>query len=256
VVLATAESDTAVLVDAGPDAGPVSACLDRLGVRRLALVVLSHLHADHLGGLAGVLRGRAVSAVALGPGPSPSWAFADGVRTTTEAGVPLVALTAGQQLSWPGLGLEVLAPLRAPAPSADRDAEVDGTEVNNTSVVLRATTPAGRVLLTGDVELQAQADLLAARTDLRAEVLKVPHHGSRSSLPGFLTAPGARLAVVSVGRGNGYGHPNPGVLGLLAHTGALVRRTDESGDLAVVTGADRRPAVVARGEPRPDPRRR
>ncbi|HEX2297007.1 MAG TPA: ComEC/Rec2 family competence protein, partial [Pseudonocardiaceae bacterium] len=173
VVLATAEPDTAVLVDAGPQDGPVSACLDRLGIRHLALVVLSHLHADHLGGLSGALRGRSVGAVALGPGRSPSWAFAELVRTTAEARVPLVALAAGQRLSWPGLVLDVLAPQRIPPPRGDQDAEVDGTVVNNTSVVLRASTPAGSVLLTGDVELEAQADLLAAGIDLRADVLKV-----------------------------------------------------------------------------------
>ncbi|MGH8922144.1 MAG: ComEC/Rec2 family competence protein, partial [Actinomycetes bacterium] len=68
LVLATAEAGTAVLVDAGPDTGSVSACLDRLGVRRLALVVISHLHVDHIGGLADALQGRAVGAVALGLG--------------------------------------------------------------------------------------------------------------------------------------------------------------------------------------------
>ena len=71
----------------------------------------------------------------------------------------------------------------------------------------------------------------------------MPHHGSRSSLPTFLTAARASLALVSVGRGNTYGHPNPGVMGLLAGSGALVRRTDESGDLAVVVGAEHLPRV-------------
>ena len=134
----------------------------------------------------------------------------------------------------------------------------DGSAVNDTSVVLRAHTPVGRVLLPGDAERSAQSSLLGTAGDLHAEILKVPHHGSRSSLPTFLTAARASLALVSVGRGNTYGHPNPGVMGLLAGSGALVRRTDESGDLAVVVGADPRagPAVVARGDPRPDPRRR
>ncbi len=246
VVLATAEPGRAVLIDTGPDPGPVSACLDRLGVRRLALVVISHLHADHVGGLAGVLRGRVVSAVALGPGRSPPWAFAEVLRTTALAHVPVVAVTAGQRLSWPGLVLDVLAPLKTPPSVGDHDAEADGTAVNNTSVVLRASTPAGRVLLTGDVELDSQADLLAARTDLRADVLKVPHHGSRYSAEEFLAAVRPRVAIVSVGAHNRYGHPSKHVLDALAKVGSRVMRTDLDGDVAVAGGPLQ---VVGRGPP-------
>ncbi|MQA14993.1 MAG: MBL fold metallo-hydrolase [Pseudonocardiaceae bacterium] len=186
LVLATAQPGRAVLVDTGPQAGAVASCLDRLGVQRLALVVLSHLHADHIGGLAGALRGREVAAVALGPGRSPPWAFAEVRRTTAAAGVPLLALAAGQRLSWPGLVLDVLGPEQVPPPSGAAEAEVDGSVVNNASVVLRAATPAGSVLLTGDVELEAQADLLASGVELRADVLKVPHHGSDATSEEFL----------------------------------------------------------------------
>lgn len=246
VVLATSEPGMAVLVDAGPDAGPVSACLDRLGVRRLALVVISHLHADHVGGLSGALQGREVSAVALGPGRSPPWAFADLVRTTAAAHVPLVALSAGQRMSWPGLVLDVLAPLRTPLSSGNHDAEVDGTVVNNSSVVLRASSPAGRVLLTGDVELEAQADLLAAGIDLRADVLKVPHHGSRYTAEEFIAAVRPRVAMISVGAENSYGHPSRHVLDALAGSGTRVLRTDREGDVAVAAAGSGL-QVVARG---------
>ncbi|HSK61080.1 MAG TPA: competence protein ComEC, partial [Actinomycetospora sp.] len=160
----------------------------------------------------------------------------------------------GTVLRWPGLVIEVLGPVRTPT----RVDGEDGAAVNDTSVVLRAHTPVGRVLLPGDAELASQSSLLGTGDDLHAEILKVPHHGSRSSLPSFLTAARSSLALVSVGRGNTYGHPNPQVVGLLARNGALVRRTDESGDLAVISSVEPRagPSVVARGDPRPDPRRR
>jgi len=102
--------------------------------------------------------------------------------------------------------------------------------------VVRAVTRAGRLLLTGDVELLAQDDLLNARTDLTADVLKVPHHGSRYSAPEFLDAVGARIAVVSVGAANRYGHPSPTTLGFLARRGTQLARTDLDGDIAILHG--------------------
>ncbi|HEX9337219.1 MAG TPA: competence protein ComEC, partial [Pseudonocardiaceae bacterium] len=168
---------------------------------------------------------------------------------TAAARVPVVELTVGQRLSWPGLTLDVLGPPSAESwPGGD---DPSGTVVNNSSLVLRATTAAGRVLLTGDVELAAQADLLESKVDLSAAVLKIPHHGSRFSAPSFLDAVHARIAVASVGAGNPYGHPSPLTLSRLATDGALVLRTDHDGDVAIIRG----PAVVRRGDPRPPPAR-
>ncbi|GLW93707.1 ComEC/Rec2 family competence protein [Actinokineospora globicatena] len=248
VVLSTEDHERAVLVDTGPDPAPVRECLDRLGVRRVALVILSHLHADHVGGLESVLADRSVGAVAVGPGRAPEWAWRQVRAQTAAAHVPLVSVTAGQRMAWPGLTVEVLAPQ-----GEEERTETDGTAINNRSVVLRATTKAGRVLLTGDVELAAQAALLTGRTDLAAEVVKVPHHGSRYTAPDFLAAVGARIAVVSVGGGNRYGHPSPHTLTALTRRGTHIARTDRDGDTAIVAGPGG-PAMVFRGDPRP-PRR-
>ena len=152
--------------------------------------------------------------------------------------------------------------LGPPHPAAFVDPD-DGTEVNDGSVVLRATTPAGTILLPGDAELSEQADLLASGVDLHADVLKMPHHGSRYSIPSFLDAVAPRAVLVSVGAGNPYGHPNVALLASLERAGAAVRRTDTAGDVAVVgrgedADGDGRPAltVVTRGGPLPAPRRR
>jgi competence protein ComEC len=249
VVLATDDPGRAVLVDAGPDPGAIAGCLSRLGVDRIPLVILSHLHADHVGGLAAVLDERVVGAVAVGSGRLPGWAWRQ-VRTEADkSGVPVLWLTAGQRLEWPGLTIEVLGPHYTDT-RQEQDGEATGTEINNGSLVLRATTRSGRVLLTGDVELTAQADLLDSGTDLTADVLKVPHHGSRYTVPEFLDAVRPRIALISVGTGNPYGHPNPTTVGRLMAKGATVLRTDKDGDVAVVGEL----MVVRRGEPRGPPR--
>ncbi|OZM74620.1 competence protein ComEC [Amycolatopsis antarctica] len=246
LVLATGEPGRAIVVDTGPEPGPVDECLDRLDVERVPLVILSHLHADHIGGLRSVFESRAVGAVAVGPGRRPDWAWRSVAATASAAGVPLLELSVGQRLSWPALTVDVLGPEYVPPQDSS---EEDGTGINNTSVVMRAATSAGTVLLTGDVELAAQSDLLASGADLRSDILKVPHHGSRFALPEFLGAAGARVALVSVGEGNRYGHPNPVTLDVLSAGGALIARTDTDGDAAVVPD-ERGPAVVRRGRQR------
>jgi competence protein ComEC len=249
LVLATGEAGRAVVVDTGPEAGVLAACLDRLDVSRVPLVVLSHLHADHIGGLEAVLADRAVGAVGVSRAREPRWAWKEVRRNAQDAGVPVVQLTAGQRLAWSGLVIEVLAPDEKEVMPA---AESEGTEINNASLVLRAATPAGRVLLSGDVELAAQARLLDARVDLTADVIKVPHHGSRFTSPELFAAVRPRIALVSVGSRNRYGHPSPVTLRMLARLGTLVLRTDTGGDTAIVaTGTG--PRAVTRGPARSPP---
>lgn len=230
LVLSTGERGSAVVVDTGTELGDIDRCLDRLDVDRVPLVILSHLHADHVGGLAAVLDGRAVGGIATGQGRTPEWAWQQVVTTGRRFDVAVLELTVGQQLTWPGLRLRVLGPRYVPPP----DPDADGTEVNNASVVLKAETPAGSLLLTGDVELAAQADLLASGENVRADVLKVPHHGSRSTLPRFLDAVDPAIAVISVGATNRYGHPNATLIDELRAEGAMVVRTDARGDIALV----------------------
>jgi competence protein ComEC len=250
LVLATAEPGRAVVVDTGPEPGPVDDCLHLLGVTRIPLLVVSHLHADHIGGLTSVFDGRSVGAIAVGPGRAPAWAWRQLSDEAARRSIPLLELDSGRQLGWPGLQLTVLGPRYVSAKATDAQ---DGTEINNSSLVIRADTAAGRVLLSGDVELEAQADLLADHADLRADILKVPHHGSRYSLPQFLEQVSPRIALVSVGQGNPYGHPSKTTLDTLAAAGALVARTDTDGDTAVVPGTPG-PSIVRRGDPRGPPR--
>ncbi|OLL73183.1 ComEC/Rec2-related protein [Pseudonocardia sp. Ae168_Ps1] len=252
LVLATGPPGHAVLVDTGPTDDAIGSCLDRLGVRVLDLVVITHLHSDHDDGLAGALRGRAAGGIAVGPVREPASGLRQLTAVAGRAAVPVVELSRGVALGWPGLRLDVLGPVH---PIASVDGE-DGTAVNDGSLVMRASTPAGSVLLTGDIELAAQDDLLASGSDLRADVLKLPHHGSRKVVLRWLDTVRPRAALISVGNGNTYRHPSPELVDRLERSGVSVARTDRAGDVAI-TGED--PGgltLVARGDPRPAPGRR
>jgi beta-lactamase superfamily II metal-dependent hydrolase len=107
------------------------------------------------------------------------------------------------------------------------------SDPNNDSLVVMAEAGGRRVLLTGDIESEAQTTLIAAGVDLRADVVKVPHHGSAYGAPGFLAATGAAVAVISVGFPNDYGHPAPSTMDALSRLGMYVARTDQGGDVAV-----------------------
>ncbi|GAB2458080.1 ComEC/Rec2 family competence protein [Jatrophihabitans fulvus] len=221
-----------VLVDAGPDPVPVDRCLRQLGITSLPLVAISHLHLDHVGGLAGAVRDRPVGRVIAGPLAEPVSGL-DIVSRSIGAGHQVVSPRPGSVLTVGAVRLEVLGPARAEHGTR--------SDPNNSSLILRATVRGVRILLPGDAEIEEQDDVLddpAGAPDLHADVLKVPHHGSAYSDPAFLAGVHARVAVVSVGAHNDYGHPSPVLLRELSVLGVPLLRTDRSGDVAVVTTGD------------------
>jgi competence protein ComEC len=226
--LLRAAPDAAVVVDTGPDPEVIDRCLADAQVDTVPAIVLTHFHADHVGGLAGVLRGRAVGIVLTSPVREPADQVAAVERTLAAAGVARSEVAVGEERATGSLRWRVLWPRRRIA---------DGSVANNGSVVLLAEVSGTRVLLTGDIETAAQT---ALGPDLRVAgpaVVTVPHHGSAdvaANLAGWLRA---RVALVSVGADNEYGHPAARVLADWRAAGALVARTDESGDVAVVRGA-------------------
>ena len=229
----------AVVVDAGPDPRLVDRCLRDLGVDRVALVVLTHLHADHVEGLPGVLRGRSVGEVQVGPYDEPAAELARVTRWTSNARVPLTQAVAGERGRLGPLRWEVLWPHRV--------IEGEGSAPNNASLVLLLRRAGVRMLLTGDVEPAAQRALLVRWPAVDVDVLKVAHHGSAYQEPRLITAVRARLALVSVGADNDYGHPAPATLTGLTRAGAVVGRTDRDGSIAVVGPAARLRLVTSGG---------
>jgi competence protein ComEC len=230
-----------MLVDAGvarPDVGR-AAILPLLEARRRAridVLALTHPHPDHYGGLASVLEGIEVGELwdsGQAESESPDGPASQLLATARARGVRVrsPAELCGHGRRFGGARVDVLWPCAAYDP---------GYDPNDNSLVLRVTYGERALLLVGDLERHGEAMLLARRAPLRADFLKVGHHGSRtSSTAAFLAAVRPRFAAISAGRYNHYGHPHRETLEALAAVGAEVLRTDLHGGVVVTTDGHR-----------------
>ena len=218
----------AVLVDEGPPEARVARQLRRLGVHSLSLLVLTHPQRDHVGGAEDVLRGLSVRAVLDPRLPYPSPFEAGALREARLRRVPVLLARAGAVYRLGRLRLRVLWPER-PGPA--------GADPNDYATVLLAEYGGIRALFTADAESNVTAPLVQGPVD----VLKVAHHGSADEgLYDELRTLRPRVAVISVGRRNDYGHPRASTLAaLLAVPGLRLFRTDRDGPIVVETDGRR-----------------
>lgn len=206
------------------DGGPGSSVTDRLqesGVTKLDAVILSHPHADHLAGLASVIDKYPVAAVYDAGSPSSSPLYRDFLKLIQEKGIAYSVLRQGRVLSFGELVMQVLSP-------GERQSEDD---MNANSIVIAASFRGLDILCPGD----AEGNVLAALDLPQVEVFKVGHHGSRDGqLKPVLDAIRPRVAVISAGTGNSYGHPAEDTLAKLKVAGAETYRTDTQGTVRVI----------------------
>ena len=205
----------------------------RHGIHALDAIVLSHPHGDHAGGLAPVLRHLRVAEIADGGQRYGGHAYQDALATARGEGVPVVYPRAG--VEWrtsDGLALRFIGPSLPFI--GGRNA------INSNSVAFVLEYGRFRMLFTGDAGSESEERFLSQGVDLRADVLKVGHHGSAyGSSAGFIGAVSPRYAIVSVGRHNLFGHPAPSTLATLRRFGAQIYRTDENGAVSIVTDGAR-----------------
>jgi competence protein ComEC len=197
------------------------------GMRSLDIVALSHAHDDHIGGLPALVADFHPRELWTGATPdSPAWR-----KLRDEAArdhVKVAALEAPRHFDFGGASIDVLAPLAVYGPN--------DIPKNNDSLVLRVRYGSRSFLLTGDVERPIERRMLEEDEIQSVDVLKVAHHGSRtSSTESFLSAANPAFAIISVGADNSYGHPNRDVLDRLGEHHAEVLRTDRNGLVTVRT---------------------
>jgi competence protein ComEC len=201
---------------------------------RLDGVVISHADDDHAGGAISVAGSRA-----------PAWLLSS-LRADDATHVAFERsqrCEAGQRWTWDGVEFAILHPALAVYAETGRRKE------NDRGCVLKVTTAGAAALLAGDVEARAESEMLARDAGaLHAEVLVVPHHGSRtSSTPAFVAAVAPRRAILSVGYRNRFNHPSATVVQRYADLGARVHRTDCQGALHVVLPGARGHAIAVEG---------
>ncbi len=222
--------DTAVLIDAGTVERPnlTAELLTAYGVTKLDAVVVSHPHADHIGGFSAILERMPVETVVMQTPPETETLgqyYEKAVTLLSEKGVKRVEPKAGDAFSVGKIAFSVLGPL------AD-----EAEDFNDLSLCVRADYGERKFLFCGDMTAVEEQTLLQLDDGLAADVLKVAHHGSGgSSGREFLEAVNPEIAVVSCGLYNDYGHPHASALTRLSAVGATVYRTDKQGTVTVIT---------------------
>ena len=218
-----------ILIDAGEIEGGDRVVRDikTLGITRIDLLVATHPHSDHIGGMQKVIAAFPVGQVCDAGLPYPSPLYENFLEAIDRKNIPYMVAEQGQTIEVdPALRVFVLSP------PAQRSAD----DPNANSVVLRISYGMIDFLMTGDLGGEGEEALLRTGFPLDAEILKVAHHGSSSSTsPAFLARVRPETAIISLGVDNPYGHPHTETLNLLQKTGIAVYRTDRDGTVVVRT---------------------
>lgn len=229
-ILLSFENGGTMLIDAGTkqSASAVLAALERHGTQQIDILIATHPHADHIGGMSDVIAQYDIDRIYMPDMPGTSKTYQNLIGVIDEHGVEVVEAYAGLEFAFG----PALCTIVSPQKNADKDA-------NNESVVIFLDYGDTDFLFTGDMETFAEDAVLEAGYDIDAHVLKVAHHGSRSSTSeAFLRAVSPDFAVISCGEGNKYGHPHKEILQLLELFGITTFRTDLTSDILFIANGE------------------
>jgi len=218
---------TQILIDGGPSGRVVEKLGNELPFsdRSIDLVIATHPDSDHISGLVEVLKSYQVDSVATTGVKGSTAEFDEFVFEVEKNKANKIILKKRQKISIGNLFIYVLAPLE----------DFEGKTVkdyNTSSLVLKAVYGNNSFLLTGDASVSIEKKLIEEGSDVLSQVLKIGHHGSKTSTSDlFLEKVSPEIAVIQVGKDNRYGHPSPEVLERLEKYGIIISRTDQQGDI-------------------------
>ncbi|WP_425589403.1 ComEC/Rec2 family competence protein [Fictibacillus halophilus] len=214
-----------IIIDAGNKGkgDEVVAYLKSQNVDDIEIMISTHPDADHIGGLDEVLEAYKVESVYAPKVSHTTQAYEDFLLAVKNEGLTIKTAKTGVALNVKGVSAKFVAPYKE-----------YGTDLNNWSAVLHWTYNQNSFLFTGDAELGSEKDMIASNQLLKADVLKVSHHGAENgSSAEFLSLVKPKYSIISVGANNSYGHPTAGALNRLKAIGSSVYRTDQRGTITV-----------------------
>ena len=224
---------SAIVIDVGPDPVAMDSCLSALHIKTIAILVLTHYHADHVNGLSGAMHGREVESVWVTNNPEPALEFAQ-IRELLQIHL-LTVVHQGQKSEfnsqlgkvkilglWPRIEVEKLPSLPG-----------DGSGINNSSIALLISIGKFSIYTSGDTEPPAQQAITESGLIHMVDLMKVSPHGSAYQYTPLLDSLRPKVAIISVGAGNTYGHPAQATIAALEQRGVRVLRTDLDGAIAL-----------------------
>lgn len=216
----------AVVVDVGGDATAIDKCLRELHITRIPILLLTHFHADHVGGLEGAIRNREIGQIRVSPLNDPPITTRFVNEVLAKMNRKSVVMTYPERFEVNDVTFACIWPSELVLGQ--------GSDANNSSVAIAVDVQNISILLTGDIEPPVQEKITKELPVVDFDVIKVAHHGSRYQSPDFATWVNAEISFISVGKDNDYGHPAAETISLYELTGSQVFRTDLSGDLAIL----------------------
>lgn len=220
-----------MLVDGGnnDDKDVILDYLNRLGVKEFEAIIMTHPHEDHIGSIDTVIQEFKVKKIYAPKKEHTTKTYEDVLNAVIETGNTLHAPKPGEKFSFGAVTITFLAP------SKDY-----GNNLNNWSIGIKVSNGKHSFVMCGDAEREAEEDMLATKLDLSADVLKLSHHGSdTSSTKEFMKAVNPKYAVISVGKGNTYGHPSKSTIKMLKDNKIEYFRTDKQGTIVITSDGEK-----------------
>lgn len=223
----------AIVIDVGPDPQAMNDCLSALHIKSIPLLVLSHFHADHVNGLSGAMANRQIGSVWITNNPQPAFEYQQTMQLLH--GLPVTTVQQGESVHFttPTTDVKILVlwptgeVLKLPSLPGD------GSGINNSSIAMLITVDGLTFYTSGDTEPPAQEEIASSGLIHGVDLMKVSHHGSAYQYLPLIDTLKPKVALISVGVGNSYGHPSTATIAALTNRGIAVYRTDLDGAIAV-----------------------